>query len=117
MTAIASGTLKHRLTFQAQTDSKDSLGAPQQVWSNTATVWGNVEPISARDYVGAQRLSNEITHLITIRASSTFAKPLDVATLQAVFGTRTFRIHGCLNVDEASVYLMLYASEQSIDAI
>jgi SPP1 family predicted phage head-tail adaptor len=115
MSVIAAGSLRHRITFRAANDTKDSLGAPGQEWTTFARVWGNIEPISARDFIAAQRLSNDITHLITIRASSTFQDGLQTARLQAVLGGRVFRIHGALNVEEANVCLLLYASEHGID--
>lgn len=52
------GELRHRLTFQRKTESRDSFGAVHEDWVDDFTIWGAFEPIGSREYpVSAKRFA------------------------------------------------------------
>lgn len=111
MTAVPAGMLIHRLAFERATTTVDGLGAPTRIWVPVKTVWGSINPIAARHFVIAQRLSAEITHQITVRYQALFSDLRDLTNYRASHGGRIFKIHGGINEDEKKVIVTLYASE------
>lgn len=65
---IEAGRLRHRLQIQAPTETQDqNTGAVNVTWSTIATVWGAIEPLSARDLIAAQATDSEVDTRIVIR--------------------------------------------------
>lgn len=69
MPAIKSGRLRHRITIQRQeqTGQDPNTGAIIYEWVTVATVWGRVEPLSAREFIQSQSTQSEVTARLTIR--------------------------------------------------
>ena len=111
MSALSAGTLDKRVRFQRPFMVKDSLGAPRREWVDAVTVWANIEPLNARDLVTAQRISNEISHTITVRFQSAFSNAASVAEYRALYKNRIFRIFGAINEGEQGVLVTLWAAE------
>ncbi len=111
MSALSAGTLDKRVRFQRPFMVKDSLGAPRREWVDTVTVWANIEPLSARDLISAQRISNEISHIITVRFQSAFSNAALVSEYRALYKNRVFRIFGAINEGEQGVLVTLWAAE------
>lgn len=111
MTSIAAGDLNHRIRFQQATTVQDSLGAPKRVWTDVATVWADIQSLTGRDLVIAQRISNEISHQITVRYQAIFSDPKTVSAYRGLYRSRVFQIHAALNEGEQDVLVTLYASE------
>lgn len=68
------GRLRHRLTIQRLENVADSFGEVQdsngelmQQWVDVATVWGAIEPLSAREFIAAQAEQSKVTGKIIIR--------------------------------------------------
>lgn len=69
--ALAAGKLRHRVTIQRQAQSRDAASGDVKVsWSDVATVWAAVEPLSVREFIAAQANQSQITARITIRYRS-----------------------------------------------
>lgn len=73
---ISSGRLRHRVRIEARVNLLDSNGDTQQdpntgevawEWSEVATVWAAVEPLSAREFIAAQAVQSQIVARITVR--------------------------------------------------
>lgn len=68
MAALEAGKLRHRLVLQQPVETQDSTsGATVVTWQDVATIWGSIEPSSAREFVAAQAEANKITAKIIIR--------------------------------------------------
>lgn len=65
--ALAAGLLRHRLHIDEQVTSRDSDGIETTVWVTWATVWGAVEPLSAREFIQSGQTQSGITARVTIR--------------------------------------------------
>lgn len=61
------GNLDRRITIQAPTRSRNSLGEEVQSWSDTAEVWAEVKPLTGRELFQAQQVVEQATHQVTIR--------------------------------------------------
>lgn len=65
---MRAGTLRHRITIQRRSAEQDpNTGAMVEGWSDLATVWANVEPLSVREFIASRGEQAEITARITIR--------------------------------------------------
>ena len=111
MSTISAGELKHRVRFQSATMVQDSMGAPNRTWVDVATVWADIQSLAGRDLVIAQRISNEISHQITVRYQAIFSDPKTVSAYRGLYRSRVFQIHAALNEGEQNVFVTLYASE------
>ena len=111
MTAIGAGALKQRIRVERPNTTTDRLGGPTRTWITVATVWADIQPLSGREAVIANKLSAEITHQITVRYQPVFDNPQQVSQLRVLYRSRIFNIHSALNDDEQRVALILLVSE------
>jgi SPP1 family predicted phage head-tail adaptor len=100
------GKLRHRVRLQEYVISKDSFGAEVENWSDTATVWASIEPLSGREYFAAQQINAEVSTKITIRYRAG-VKP----TMRILFGGRIFEILSVINTEEKNRELILMCRE------
>jgi SPP1 family predicted phage head-tail adaptor len=108
---MRAGDLRHRVTFQARSIATDTFGAQSTIWSDVATVWAEVSPLSGRELLAAQQINVEISHLITIRYQHQFAGPKAVAAMRITYSDRIFNIHSSIDPEERRKALVLTASE------
>lgn len=108
---MRAGDLRHRITFQQRGMSADSFGAQAETWTNVATVWADVSPLSGRELLAAQAVNVEISHKITIRWQQQFAGPKAVAAMRIVYGSRIFDIHSSIDTDERRKTIELSCAE------
>ncbi len=111
MNPISAGMLTRRIQIQRPSTVKDSLGAPSRTWIDVATVWADIQRLSGREAVIANRISAELTHQITLRYQAVFDNPQQVAQMRALYKSRIFNIHSALNEDEKRTQLILLVSE------
>jgi len=64
---MRAGRLRHRLTIQQQTETRDSYGAAIITWSDVATVWGAIEPLSGQELFAQQQVQPETKVRIVLR--------------------------------------------------
>lgn len=57
---LAAGVLDRRITLQRPTDTQDSAGAVLQTWATVTTVWAEIRPATAREFIaGAQETAEQ----------------------------------------------------------
>jgi SPP1 family predicted phage head-tail adaptor len=61
------GALKHYVTIQQLTSSLDANGNTVEAWTDVASVWADITPLSAREFIAAQGLQSQVVARITIR--------------------------------------------------
>jgi len=62
------GTMTRRLMVEWNDDSaRDEAGAPVPEWRLYAMRWGQVEPLSGREFLQAQQIDSEVSVRITMR--------------------------------------------------
>lgn len=65
---MQAGKLRHRITLQKPVKTQSPVtGAVVNTWETVATIWAEVVPSSAREFVAAMAIQSEITTRITIR--------------------------------------------------
>ncbi|AOR64860.1 phage head closure protein [Pectobacterium wasabiae] len=61
------GKMRHRVTIQNFTTTRDAGGQPIETWNDIATVWAEVSPISGRELVSSGAVSAEATIRVWMR--------------------------------------------------
>jgi len=108
-TFVDPGALRHRLVLQAVTTVPDDLGGFAESWSDVATVFARIEPVSADSRFGAGQTLEEITHRIVLRRRGDIE-----ADMRFAGGGRFFRIITVHDPDESGRYLLCRTREATI---
>lgn len=98
--------MRHRVTLQKKEITEDELKQQTENWTDIATVWAAIEPLSEREYFAAKQVNAEISVRITIRYRK------DVTTdMRMVFEGRIFEVLSVINPKESCVSLVLMCRE------
>lgn len=108
---LRAGALGQRIRLQQRSVAQDPTGGQLATWTDVATVWAEVVPLSGRELIAAQAVASETSHQITMRWQPAFADPKTVAALRVVFNGRHFNINAAINEDERNRTLTLLVSE------
>jgi SPP1 family predicted phage head-tail adaptor len=108
---MRAGVLRHRITIQSRSSGRDALGGQVPTWSDVATVWADVQPLSGRELLAAQANKSELTHTVTIRYQSQFSDPKVMAAMRILYAARIFNIHASIDPDERHIALELACGE------
>jgi len=107
---MRAGELRHRVTIQEKSVTRNSYGEEVITWGDVATVWAAVEPLArgprGREFIEAQRAGAEITTLIRMRYRSGIAPEMRV-----VYGSHTYDIKSVVHVEERQRELHLMCRE------
>ena len=100
------GQLRKRVIVQAETQAVDAAGGYMLGWTNFASVWAEIEPITGQEHVVAAHLEGHVTHHVTMRYVS------GVTTDMRIFyNSRLFNIRAVLNTDERNQWTELLVEE------
>jgi SPP1 family predicted phage head-tail adaptor len=113
---LGAGKLRHRLVIQELVDIadssgevQDSSGAPMQEWQDVVTIWGAIEPLSAREFITAQSEQSKVIAKITIRARAGITAAMRIFHMGA---NKYYNIEGLLfDSDSGKEYLLIPVSE------
>ncbi len=103
---MQAGRLRHRITIQNFTSTKDDFGQPIESWSTFAAVWASVEPLTGREYFQAQQTQAETSYRVRIRYRAGV-----VPTMRVIHGSRTLEILAVLNAEERNREIQLMCRE------
>lgn len=101
------GSLRHEVTIQSLAEGVNVAGDTVATWSDVATVWADIQPLSAREFIAGQALQSDVSARITIRYLEGIT-----AAMRVVHGATIYNIRGVLP-DQASgrEYLTLPCSQ------
>jgi len=102
------GSMRHRVKLQSATLATDAAGGSVPAWSDVATVWAAIAPISGQEMFTAQQFSAKVSHWIRI-PYRTGVTPL----MRLLYGTRAFNIQSVVNEDERKHRLKLLCEERA----
>lgn len=105
------GALGQRITLQQRSLAQDATGGQLTTWTDVATVWAEVMPLSGRELIAAQAVASETSHQITLRWQPVFADPKTITAMRVVYHGRHFNIGAAINEDERNRTLVLLVSE------
>ena len=103
---MQAGKLRHRVTIEQVTSTRDSMGVPEETWSTLATVWAEVAAVSGREFVEGFRTQAEVTHSIWIRYRSDVT-----ARMRCAEGSTHYDIVAVLDPDGRKEKLRLMCRE------
>jgi len=106
---MQAGELNKRIILQYTTKVPDGMGSftETETWTDAATVWAAIWPLSVNERIMSKQLSGELTHRIRIRYRR------GIRTSHRIkFGERYFNIDGPpINPNERNEYLDIMAKE------
>jgi len=102
--------MRHRVTLQQPVLTADTAGGYTRAWTNVATLWAQIEPMTQRAISNEkfvdERLAAITTHRITLRYYAGVT-----ADMRLLYGSRIFNIVSVVNADERGVLLQILAKE------
>lgn len=106
---MRAGTLRHRVTIQTLARTADDGGGYTEAWSNVATVWARVEPLSGGERWEAQQITANLSHRVAMRYRNDVT-----ANNRLLFGARRLRIDAVIDVGERREQLEILCEEERI---
>jgi len=103
---IDPGALRTEIALAACTTEPDGFGGFSEVWTETATLFAKIEPVSAESIFGAGQTLESVTHRITMRHRDGV-----VSGMQLLKGSRVFEIITTHDPDESGRYLVCKVKE------
>jgi SPP1 family predicted phage head-tail adaptor len=104
MTSI--GSLRKRITIQAETPASDGAGGYALAWTNVMTVWADIAPSTGQKIFTDGHLEGHVTHHITMRYQTGITTDMRVN-----YNNRIFNIRAVLNNDESNRWIELLVEE------
>lgn len=109
------GKFDKRITLQSRSATLDDYGQQINSWSDIATVWANVKPISGREKLRSMAIESTLTHTVAIRYDVRFMPPETVDAWRIKYvtpgGERIFNITAARDMDEARKYIIFDCTE------
>lgn len=109
------GKLDKRITLQTRSATLDDYGQELNSWSDFATVWANVKPISGREKLRAMAVQSILTHTVTIRYNVGLMPPTLTGALRIKYvtpgGDRILNINATQDVDEERKHIVFDCTE------
>lgn len=103
------GALRSEMSLQAATPVPDGLGGHTQSWSEIATVFARIEPISATSVFGPDQTVETVTHRVTLRWRNGVA-----AGMRFVRQGRNFDIVTVHDPDDTGRYIVCRTREAGL---
>lgn len=107
---MRAGELRHRITIQQQVKGRDTDGGVIVIWSNLATVWAAVEPLS-----GAERQVENSDQLLASRLTQFKIRKRDGldTTMRIIFSGQTFDLQQIIHVETRNRQMHLVGLERN----
>ena len=106
---IDPGAFRHELSLEAAVLTPDGAGGHAEVWSEVATVFARVEPVSAASRFGADQTLETVSHRITLRHREGVASGMRFRLRGRVLSIVTVN-----DPDETRRYLVCQAREEGL---
>jgi len=96
------GKMRERVTLQQESNTADGYGGQVLAWSDVATVWAKVEPLSGREQIEADKLQGVVNTRITIRYRSDV-----VPGMRLTWNSKNYNIRAVICEEERDRFLQL----------
>jgi len=100
------GKLRHRVTIEALTETRNSSGGEKFIWQPICTVNAEIVPLSGKSLFAAQQNHSEVTGIIKMRYRADIN-----AKQRAVHKDKIYSIQAVINIGERNRELHLMTSE------
>lgn len=98
--------MRHRVTIEQDTKTRDNAGGFTDSWGTFATVWASIMPASAHEIYKANKVNMVVTHKVVIRDL-----PGINAAMRVNFNGRILQIKGITRVEERGVWMNILCEE------
>lgn len=98
--------LNKRITIQHPTRAADGMGGFTEAWTDAATVWAAIWPVSANERIQNQAVTMTITHRIRLRYRRVMRSEWRI-----LYNGRYFNIVGWTDPNEAHEWLDVLCEE------
>jgi len=103
---LPAGDLRHRITIQTHTETRDAIGGVVKTWISSSKRWGSIRPLSGQELVSAKQVDPKVSHKIVIRYQE------GLTTDQRLLNnSRVFNISSILNIQERDKLMVILAKE------
>lgn len=106
---IDPGAFRHELLLEAATLTPDGAGGYVESWTEVASIFARIEPVSAVSRFGADQTLETVTHRITLRHRQNIESGMRFRLRARIFAIVT--IH---DPDETRRYLVCQAREEGL---
>ena len=104
---IQAGKMDQRLVIQTATESKGSSGEDLESWATWKTVWGSVEPLTAREWFGSRQANAAADYRFKIW----YLAGVDTKTKRISWDSRIFLLASALPDGPKKRELVMLATE------
>lgn len=95
--SIEAGRLRHRVRIQRQIQSQNTTtGQVTVAWQTVATVWADIQPLSAREFIQSQTVQAQIVARIVIRYRDGVDTSMRLVHVRLNSDDVIYNIHGVL---------------------
>lgn len=105
--SIRIGEMRHRVSIQKQTKSRDGFGDPKDVWREVVSRRSSVEPLVGREFFAAQERGAKVTTKLRMRYVAGV-----VPSMRIVWDNRWFDIVSAQQVKGKKHELLIIADER-----
>ena len=103
---MKAGPLRQRVTIQEKSASQNTYGEEVITWTDLATVWAAVEPLTGREFLEGKQITAEVSTRIRIRYRSGITPEMRVE-----FGSIVYDIHSIIHLEEREREIHLICQE------
>lgn len=104
------GALRHRVTIESKTITRDTFGGQVVTWGTVANCWASVEPLKGREFLEGRRAEAEVSTRILIRYRAGV-----LPGMRVTWGDRVYDIQAVIENKSARRELWLMCREWGID--
>ena len=106
---MVTGDLRHRVTIQRLSITKDSLGGVVETWVDFKTCWAKVQPVSGREYWEAKKANAEVSIRVTMRHTAGI-----LPNMRLFHAARFLEIVVVRDIDERNREMVLLCKELAL---
>lgn len=104
------GKYRYRVTVQQRASTQDALGEVTGAWSDVATLWGEVVPMTMREVMAAGQQSSIATTIMRIRYRADI-----LPSMRVLWESKPYEIQSVVDVDGRHRVLELVCDQGSED--
>ena len=103
---MRAGTLRRQVLIQSRSSALDGFGQKVRAWTDLASVWADIQPLSGRELEVARAVQAEVTHQVTIRYRTGLSD-----LMRLVYQGRYFNVNSVIDTDTQHKQLLLLCTE------
>lgn len=105
---VAVGKMRHRVTIQNRTETRDDIGGVTLTYATVETVWAHVAELTSGERYQAEQNNMHTTHRVTMRSNSNVK-----GSSRLVVGSKTLEVVGVRAADNTSQFIEVTCEEVS----